>query len=246
MWNRLHTYSLCVDVHRDSLLECDGHWHLDGFHNHLLDVVYLWSLHWVADDLVHIDLYRHFLLVDSNVFLDNLLYLYTFCALLIDYQHSVTRDFDGSIYSNIHDLVPIYFHRDLDSAWLLDNVLNRWHLYGHLHYFFDNLLDYLRDLDDLLDNAGHYDDLLNDLFDLYCLGYLYDLFYNFLLDGRHLLDAFEVHLYWHDLLLPHRYRYLFLHDIGYVLDNLDWLLLREHHMLEHFHRYMYNFLNSFD
>ena len=173
------------------LLNASIHWnrHLDWHHCRPIDLDHFLHLDNLAYDSLHENLFRNFPF-NLNHFLGFFLYhLYRLNKSL--YWHHFFNDL---FHDSVNLVVNIPNHFDLDYLFL-----NYWHLNYllHLHnslHFHDpvhNPLNDLRDLDYLLNDSRHNNDLLDNLFNLYDLGDFNHLFDNLVDVDSHFLYPFD-------------------------------------------------------
>jgi hypothetical protein len=108
------------------------------------------------------------------------------------------------------------------------------HLDGNLHYFFNYLLNDLRDLNYLLDNPRDYHDLFNDSLDLNALWNLHDLFNDLLFGCWDFLYLLKIDFLGDYPFLPDKDRNLLPHDKRHVLDNLNRPFFSEDYVFDDF------------
>lgn len=246
MRNRLHMNSLGVDVDRHSFLKGNWNWNFNGFHNDLINVVNNMLFDWNADDLVDMQSYWHFFLMNSHSFLDYLLHLDVCSSLEVLHHNGVSRHFDRSIDSDIHYLLTFNFDWNFNSAWLFDKVLNRRTHYWDFYDLLNNLFDYLRHFNNLFDDPWNDNNLFDNFFDFYAFWYFHYLLDNFLFSSWHFFDFFKVHFHRYNSLFLEKDWDLFLHDIGHVLSHLHRLFFLKNHMLENFNRNMFLMFDGLD
>ena len=186
--NLNYIFDYLLDLHCLLLDHLNGDLVLEGNYDLLLVNLNLSHGHQSIDDL---------LLDDRNFLFNNNLHWHFVFHLNLSYN----LDFLVEIYYLLH----IHWLNSDSFNWLFHNLWNNllnfsrkipWHLdrkfnnLEDLNLSFNDLLHYLRDMDDILDNPRNYDNLLDYLLDLDHSRNFHHLFYDLFNDDSHWSDNF--------------------------------------------------------